>query len=192
MRDGKRLFTVVYVPKDQSQKFPIVISRTPYSVSPYGVDQYKADLGPSPLFGKDGFIFVYQDVRGRWMSEGDFVNMRPQIPDKKKTDQIDESSDTYDTVDWLINVPGRNGKVGLVISYPGFYTAAGIVDAIPPSPARPRKRRSTIGLSAATIGTTAGLSFCRTPSISWQNSAMPAGTRPGNSIIPSITAPGRL
>ncbi len=133
MRDGKRLFTAVYVPKDQSQTFPIVMTRTPYSCQPYGVDQYKADLGPTALFGNEGFIFVYQDVRGRWMSEGEFVDMRPLIVDKKRTDQFDESSDTYDTVDWLIkHVPGNNGKVGIWgISYPGFYTAAGIIDAHP-------------------------------------------------------------
>src|SRR5881227_316128 len=77
MRDGKRLFTAVYVPKDTSQRYPIMMTRTPYSAQPYGVDQYKGDLGPSPLFGKEGYIFVYQDVRGRWMSEGEFMNMRP-------------------------------------------------------------------------------------------------------------------
>jgi uncharacterized protein len=133
MRDGKRLFTAVYVPKDQSQKYPIVMSRTPYSCQPYGIDQYKADLGPNALFGKEGYIFVYQDVRGRWMSEGEFVNMRPQIPDKKTPEQIDESSDSYDTIDWLIkNVPGNNGKVGIWgISYPGFYTAAAVINAHP-------------------------------------------------------------
>ena len=77
MRDGVRLFTAVYVPKDTSQRYPIMLTRTPYSVQPYGVDAYKADLGPSPLFGNEGYIVVYQDVRGRWMSEGEFVNMRP-------------------------------------------------------------------------------------------------------------------
>lgn len=133
MRDGVKLFTAVYVPKDQSEKYPILLNRTPYSCQPYGVDQYKGDLGPNALFGKEGYICVYQDVRGRWMSEGEFVNMRPQIPDKKKPDQIDESSDAYDTIDWLIkNVPGHNGKVGIWgISYPGFYTAAAIINAHP-------------------------------------------------------------
>src|SRR5215470_14869041 len=77
MRDGIRLFTSVYVPKDASQRYPIMLSRTPYSVQPYGADDYKSDLGPSALFGNDGYIVVYQDVRGRWMSEGEFVNMRP-------------------------------------------------------------------------------------------------------------------
>src|SRR5271166_6620197 len=77
MRDGKRLFTAVYVPKDHARKYPILLTRTPYGVEPYGVDRYKNDLGPSDLFGKEGYIFAYQDVRGRWMSEGEFVNMWP-------------------------------------------------------------------------------------------------------------------
>ena len=133
MRDGKRLFTSVYIPKDATQKYPILIDRTPYSVSPYGVDNYKTDLGPSPKFGKEGFIFVYQDVRGRNMSEGEFDNMRPQIDQKKGNHDIDESSDTYDTIDWLVkNLPVNNGKVGMWgISYPGFYTAVGVIDAHP-------------------------------------------------------------
>jgi uncharacterized protein len=133
MRDGVKLFTSVYVPKDESQKYPIMLDRTPYSVQPYGVDAYKGDLGPSPFFGKDGYIVVYQDVRGCWMSEGEFVNMRPHRPKKSGPQDIDESSDTYDTIDWLIkNIPGNNGRVGLWgISYPGFYTAAGMIDAHP-------------------------------------------------------------
>src|SRR3974390_1331860 len=72
MRDGVRLFTAVYVPKDDAQKYPMLLTRTPYAVKPYGADQYKSDLGPSPIFAKKGYIFVYQDVRGRWMSEGQF------------------------------------------------------------------------------------------------------------------------
>jgi uncharacterized protein len=132
MRDGKRLFTAVYVPKDDSQKYPILLNRTPYSVRPYGADQYKDSLGPSALFDKAGYIFAYQDVRGRWMSEGEFVNMRPHNP-KKGDKEIDESSDTYDTIEFLLKkVPGHNGKVGQYgISYPGFYTAAGMIDAHP-------------------------------------------------------------
>src|SRR5690349_8121341 len=133
MRDGKRLFTSIYVPKDASQKYPIMLDRTPYNVAPYGVDAYKTALGPSEKFAKEGFIFVYQDVRGRYMSEGEFVDMRPQIPNKRGPQDVDESSDTYDTIDWLVkNVPGNNGNVGIWgISYPGFYTAAGIIDAHP-------------------------------------------------------------
>ena len=89
MRDGTRLFASVYIPKDQSQKYPILLTRTPYSCKPYGVDQYRNDVGPNPLFGKDGYIFVSQDVRGKWMSEGEFVNMRPHIPNKQNPTQID-------------------------------------------------------------------------------------------------------
>jgi putative CocE/NonD family hydrolase len=132
MRDGKRLFTAVYVPKDQSQTCPILLQRTPYSVRPYGADEYPDGLQPFALSAKGGYIFVYQDVRGRWMSEGEFVHMRPHVPDKKPAD-IDESTDTYDTIDWLIkHVPGHNGRVGLWgVSYPGFYAAAGMIDAHP-------------------------------------------------------------
>jgi putative CocE/NonD family hydrolase len=133
MRDGKRLFTCVFAPKDQSQAYPMLLDRTPYSVRPYGADQYRERLGPSELFGKAGYIFVSQDVRGRWMSEGEFVNMRPHNPNKKGTNDIDESTDTYDTIEWLVkHVPNNNGKVGMWgISYPGFYTAAGMIDAHP-------------------------------------------------------------
>jgi putative CocE/NonD family hydrolase len=133
MRDGKRLFTAVYVPKDQSQTYPIMLNRTPYSVAPYGADEYRDRLGPSPLFDKSGYIFVLQDVRGRMMSEGEYVNMRPYIADKKKPTDVDESSDTYDTIDWVLkHVPNHNGKVGQWgISYPGFYTVTGMIDAHP-------------------------------------------------------------
>jgi putative CocE/NonD family hydrolase len=132
MRDGTKLFTSVYVPKDDSQKYPILLTRTPYSVQPYGADHYRDNLGPSPLFANAGYVFAYQDVRGRWMSEGTFVNMRPHNPDKKSPRDIDEASDTYDTIDWLVKHVPNNGKVGLTgISYPGFYTAAGMIDAHP-------------------------------------------------------------
>jgi putative CocE/NonD family hydrolase len=132
MRDGKRLFTIVYSPKDQSQTYPMMLNRTPYSVGPYG-DEYRDSIGPSQVFEKSGYIFVLQDVRGRWMSEGDYVNMRPYIADKKKSTDIDESSDTYDTIDWVLkHVPNHNGKVGQWgISYPGFYTVTGMIDAHP-------------------------------------------------------------
>jgi putative CocE/NonD family hydrolase len=133
MRDGKRLFTCAYVPKDLAHKYPIMLDRTPYNVGPYGIDNYKTALGPSEKFAREGFIFVYQDVRGRYMSEGDFMDMRPQIANKRGPQDVDESSDTYDTIDWLLkNVPNHNGNVGMWgISYPGFYTAAGIIDAHP-------------------------------------------------------------
>jgi putative CocE/NonD family hydrolase len=132
MRDGVKLFTSVYVPKDQTQKYPMLMTRTPYSVRPYGEDQYRARLGQSSLYDKSGYIFVFQDVRGCHMSEGKFVNVRPYNPAKKGKD-IDETSDTYDTIDWLIkHVPNNNGNVGIMgISYPGFYTACGMIDAHP-------------------------------------------------------------
>ena len=133
MRDGKRLFTAVYVPKDTSQKFPIMFLRTPYSVGPYGIDNYPKSLGPSEKFAHEGFIFAYQDVRGRYMSEGEFLDMRPYIKNKRGPADVDESSDAYDTIDWLLkNVPNHNGRVGLWgISYPGFYAAMGAIDAHP-------------------------------------------------------------
>ncbi|MBB6270247.1 hypothetical protein HDF26_000674 [Pedobacter cryoconitis] len=133
MRDGVRLFTSIYIPKDKAEKYPFIINRTPYSVAPYGAEKYRTNLGPSSLFIREGYIFVYQDVRGKWMSEGNFVDTRPFNPQKKGKNQIDESSDTYDTIDWLIkNIPGNNGKAGAWgISYPGFYATASILSNHP-------------------------------------------------------------
>jgi putative CocE/NonD family hydrolase len=134
MRDGKRLFTSVYVPKDAAGgPYPFMMDRTPYSVAPYGEDEYPRSLGPSEEFQKAGYIFVYQDVRGRWMSEGTFVEMRPHIDDKKSPQDVDDSSDTYDTIEFLLkHVANNNGKVGIWgISYPGFYTSASIIDSHP-------------------------------------------------------------
>jgi putative CocE/NonD family hydrolase len=134
MRDGKHLFTSVYVPKDAAGgPYPFMMDRTPYSVGPYGEDQYPRQLGPSEEFQKAGYIFVYQDVRGRWMSEGTFVEMRPHIDEKKSPQDVDDASDTYDTIDFLLkHVPNNNGKVGIWgISYPGFYTSASIIDSHP-------------------------------------------------------------
>ncbi len=135
MRDGVKLFTSIYTPKDKTKTYPMLMQRTCYSVAPYGADRFRRNLGPSKFLMKDGYIFVYQDVRGRWMSEGTFDNMRPNIPgnDRKNKTAIDEASDTWDTIDWLIkNIKGNNGRVGQWgISYPGFYTAAGIPDAHP-------------------------------------------------------------
>src|ERR1700689_761417 len=101
MRDGKKLFTSVYLPKDGSEKWPLMFLRTPYSVSPFGVDNYPGGLGPSEKFARDKFIFAYQDVRGRNMSEGTFRDMTPQIDAKKGPQDVEESSDTYDTIEWL-------------------------------------------------------------------------------------------
>lgn len=133
MRDGVRLFTAVYIPKNTDEKYPFLLRRSPYSCKPYGVDQYPDKLGPSDSLAKSGYIFVFQDVRGRWMSEGELENMRPQIVDKRSPRDVDESSDTYDTIEWLLkSVPGHNGRVGQWgVSYPGFYTSCGMIDAHP-------------------------------------------------------------
>lgn len=133
MRDGKKLFTSVYVPKDQSKKYPFMMDRTPYSVAPYGKDLYKGGLGPSTFFLHDGYIFVYQDVRGRWMSEGIYEEMTPEKDVHPTKNDIDEGTDTYDTIDWLLkNVPNNNGKVGVWgISYPGFYTTTALLSRHP-------------------------------------------------------------
>ncbi|HVI10561.1 MAG TPA: CocE/NonD family hydrolase [Candidatus Binatia bacterium] len=133
MRDGVHLFTSVYVPKDAGKTYPILVNRTPYSVAPYGVDLYRRNLGPSPEFDRAGYIFVFQDVRGRFMSEGTFVEMRPHIDNKKSKQDIDDASDFYDTIEWLLkNVPNNNGNVGIWgISYPGFFTSASIIDSHP-------------------------------------------------------------
>lgn len=132
MRDGKRLFTTIYSPKDQGKKYPMIMTRTPYTVAPYG-DVFRKTLGQNMYLCRAGFIFVYQDVRGKWMSEGDYVDVRPNIDNKKGKTQIDESSDTYDTIDWLVkNVPNNNGRVGIEgISYPGFYSTASLPNAHP-------------------------------------------------------------
>ncbi|VAX18954.1 Glutaryl-7-ACA acylase, partial [hydrothermal vent metagenome] len=129
MRDGVRLYTIVYSPIDTSEAHPILITRTPYSVGPYGKDKFKHL--PSHLVD-DEYIFVYQDVRGKFMSQGKYVNMRPYIPNKNGN-QVDESSDTYDTIDWLVeNIPNNNGNVGIYgISYPGFYSAMSLNDSHP-------------------------------------------------------------
>jgi hypothetical protein len=132
MRDGIKLHTTVYTPKDGTKDYPILMKRTPYSSKPYGEANYPKRLGPNPLLMKDGYIFVYQDVRGRWMSEGVYDNMRPYIADKK-VDEVDEASDTYDTIEWLINnVDQNNGNVGVWgISYPGFYAAYALLSRHP-------------------------------------------------------------
>ena len=131
MRDGVKLFTSIYSPKATSKKHPIMLSRTPYTVAPYG-DKFKASIS-NPTLVREGYIFVFQDVRGRWMSEGDFVDVRPVVATRSTNKDIDESTDTYDTVDWLVkNQPNNNGKVGVRgISYPGFYATNALIDAHP-------------------------------------------------------------
>lgn len=136
MRDGIQLFTSIYSPKDQSKKYPIMMRRTPYSCSPYGVDAYPFGFQNMNL-ARSGYIFVFQDVRGKYMSEGEFVDVRPHIPatdpSPKGKKQTDEASDTYDTVDWLLkNATNNNGRVGVMgISYPGFYATMSILAGHP-------------------------------------------------------------
>jgi putative CocE/NonD family hydrolase len=133
MRDEIKLFTVVYAPKDLSQPYPILMVRTPYSVGPYGVDNYRPLVGPSELAEKEGFIFAYQDVRGRYLSEGKFVDIPAHKPNLNGPQDTDETTDTYDTIDWMVkNVPNNNGRVGIWgISYPGFYAAFSLMNAHP-------------------------------------------------------------
>ncbi|MDQ7917818.1 CocE/NonD family hydrolase [Mesonia sp. MT50] len=132
MRDGIKLHTTIYSPKDKSQKYPIIMQRTPYSSRPYGEDQFRSKVGPNEFLMKEGNIIVYQDVRGRWMSEGIYDNMRAFIPNKKGK-EIDEASDTYDTIEWLVNnVDNNNARVGTWgISYPGFYATYSLLSEHP-------------------------------------------------------------
>ncbi len=132
MRDGVKLFTRVYVPKDDSQPWPIVLTRTPYALKPYGANNYTEPSGSFRTLAKDTFIIATQDVRGRYGSEGVYMHVRPFNP-KKGPKDTDENSDTYDTIDWLVkHVRNNNGKVGMFgISYPGFYTAVGMIDSHP-------------------------------------------------------------
>lgn len=135
MRDGIQLFTTIYTPKDASvrNKYPILMERTPYSCEPYGDSVFPQRLGPNPMLMNEKYIFVYQDVRGRYKSEGEFEEMTPHKNIKNNNNDTDESSDAYDTVDWLIkNAKYNNGKVGLYgISYPGFYASASLPNAHP-------------------------------------------------------------
>src|SRR5579863_9561961 len=124
MRDGVKLFTSIYLPKDQTEKHPILMERTPYSCRPYGTGFRKFWATHLLQYCKEGYIMVIQDVRGRWMSEGEFVDVRPFNPNKKTKQDIDEASDAYDTIDWLVkNLENNNGNVGVMgTSYPGFYS----------------------------------------------------------------------
>ena len=135
MRDGVKLHTIVYSPKDASatNPYPFLMQRTCYSIAPYGEGKFAGQIGPNKFLMRDKYIFVYQDVRGRYMSEGTWTNMTPQISNKTKSSEVDESSDAYDTIDWLVkNVSNNNGRVGQWgISYPGFYTVAGALSQHP-------------------------------------------------------------
>ena len=133
MRDGIKLKTIVYIPKDETEKYPFLIERTPYSAGPYGDTAFANRIGPNQNLMNEKYIFVYQDVRGRYMSEGINLEVTPYIPNKKNSSIVDESSDTYDAVEWLIkNIKNNNGRAGLYgISYPGFYATASLPNAHP-------------------------------------------------------------
>jgi len=134
MRDGVKLFTTFYIPRDTTEKHPILLTRTPYSCAPYGADKWKNFFtGYLRYYLREGYIMVTQDVRGRWMSEGQFVDVRPFIKDKRTDKDVDEASDTYDAIDWMVkNIPYNNGKVGVFgISYPGFYSTMAAASAHP-------------------------------------------------------------
>ena len=125
MRDGVSLFTSIYIPKDNSELHPVLMTRTPYSCAPYGENRWRGYWNSyMKAYLREGYIMVTQDVRGRYMSEGEFVDVRPFIPEKKTNNDIDEASDTYDTIEWLLkNISGNNGRAGVFgISYPGFYS----------------------------------------------------------------------
>src|SRR5450759_353918 len=135
MRDGVKLHTIVYMPKDAApdRSYPMIMERTCYAIAPYGADEYPGTLGPNPFMMRDKYIMVYQDVRGRFMSEGKWMNVRPIIDNASGPNQTDEATDTWDTIEWLVkNVPNNNGRVGQWgISYPGFFTTAGILSRHP-------------------------------------------------------------
>ena len=134
VRDGVKLFTSIYVPKDTSKRYPVLMSRTPYSVAPYGDTLYRASMGPSgnPKWADDGYIFVYQDARGRNFSEGDFREMTPVLEKHEKPTDVDEGTDTYDTIEWLLKNLPTNGRMGIYgTSWPGFYASASCLSRHP-------------------------------------------------------------
>jgi uncharacterized protein len=133
MRDGVRLFTSIYTPKNSSVVHPVLLNRTPYNIEPGGPNSFNFFMQIYGRYASEEYIMVFQDVRGKYMSEGSFEDIRPFIPVKKSEKDIDETTDTWDTVDWLIkNIKNNNGKVGIFgISYPGFYSTMGIINAHP-------------------------------------------------------------
>jgi putative CocE/NonD family hydrolase len=132
MRDGTRLSTAVFTPRDTTRRYPIMMTRTPYGIGPYGKTAFPRVLGPYGRFSDEGFIFVYQDVRGRFMSEGEFVHMTPAARATGRS-AVDESTDAYDTIDWLLtHIPRNSGRVGIWgVSYGGFYATQSLVGAHP-------------------------------------------------------------
>ena len=133
MRDGIELYTLVYEPRDRSREYPILLFRTPYSIGPYEPGEYRNPLGPSREFDRSGYIFAFQDVRGQFRSEGEFEVIRAPAPEPRGATDTDEITDNRDTIEWLLaNVDNHNGRVGQWgISYPGWQTVMGMVDAHP-------------------------------------------------------------
>ncbi|MBA4072802.1 MAG: X-Pro dipeptidyl-peptidase [Gemmatimonas sp.] len=134
VRDGVKLFTSIYVPRDTTKRYPVLMSRTPYSVAPYGDTLSRASMGPSgnPKWVDDGYIFVYQDARGRNFSEGDFREMTPILEKHEKPTDVDEGTDTYDTIEWLLKNLPTNGRMGIYgTSWPGFYASASCLSRHP-------------------------------------------------------------
>jgi uncharacterized protein len=130
MRDGVKLFTILYEPRDTGRRYPLLMTRTAYGIAPYGPDTYRTALGPNNDFAKEGYIFVYQDTRGKFKSEGEFVH---HVPIVKGSSKPNESTDTWDTIDWLVkNVANNNGRVGQYgISWAGWEVSQGMIDAHP-------------------------------------------------------------
>jgi uncharacterized protein len=133
MRDGVKLFTSVYTPKNTSVAHPVLLNRTPYNIEPGGPKSFNIFMQLYERYTSDEYIMVFQDVRGKYMSEGIYEDIRPVLPEKKSNKDIDETTDTWDTVDWLIkNIKNNNGNVGIFgISYPGFYSTMGLINAHP-------------------------------------------------------------
>jgi putative CocE/NonD family hydrolase len=130
MRDGVKLFTILYTPKDTGRSYPFLMTRTAYGIAPYGSENYRTVVGPNNEFAKEGYIFVYQDTRGKFKSEGEFVH---HVPFVRGSAGPNESTDTWDTIDWLVkNVPSNNGRVGQYgISWAGWEVSMGMIGAHP-------------------------------------------------------------
>ena len=133
MRDGVRLYTIVYTPKDRTREYPIMLFRTPYSIGPYEPDRFRSPLGPTAGFDRAGYIYVFQDVRGKFRSEGEFEVIKPLSRDRPGSPETDESTDNYDAIEWALGyLPNDNGRVGQWgISYAGWQTVMGMVDRHP-------------------------------------------------------------
>ena len=206
MRDGVDLFTIVYTPRDTTRSYPILLFRTPYSIPPYEPDAYRRVLGPSAEFDREGYIFVFQDVRGKFRSEGEFEVMKPFKPVKRGPRDVDESSDTYDTIDWVVkNVPRNTGRVGMWgVSYPGWQTVMGMMNPHPAlKAASPQASPSDMFVGddfhhngafrlMYAFSWLAGNARTRTGQTSARGSAFDYGTPDGYRFFLEAGAPGRI